>query len=70
MSHTAKQTLVLIAGVAVLFIVIAVMVLRIMPAPHMPADYLIAGSLATLVSLVLLFAVLFGLSSNTFRKRR
>lgn len=70
MSHNGKQILVLIAGVAVLFVVITVMILRVMPGPHTPADYLITGSLATLVSLVLLFAVLFGLSSTTFLKRR
>lgn len=70
MSRSGKQTLVLIAGVLVLFAATAALMLRLMPGPHNPADYMVVGSLAALVSLVLLFAVLFGLSANTFTKRR
>lgn len=70
MSRSGKQILVLVAGVLVLFAVVSALMLRVMPGPHNPADYMVVGSLAALVSLVLLFAVLFGISSSTFTKRR
>jgi hypothetical protein len=39
------------AGLVVLFLSIAALMLLVMPKPHGPADYMIAGSVATFVTL-------------------
>jgi hypothetical protein len=67
------RTLVLVLGVLCVFGVVAAIMIKVMPAPLKDSDYLVIGSVATLVSLLTLF---FGLvstslkSSNTFFKRR
>jgi hypothetical protein len=67
------KTLVLVLGVLCVFGVVAAIMLKVMPAPLKDSDYLVIGSVATLVSLLTLF---FGLvstsmkSSDTFFKRR
>ena len=59
------------AGVCV-FIVVAAVMLKVMPAPLRDYDYMIAGSVATLVALLVLFLVLIATmrSSDIFFKRR
>lgn len=60
-------------GAAILFAVIAGVLLRIMPQPLRPVDFLVAGAIATMVSLLALFAALIGTSKQRnvfFRKRR
>jgi hypothetical protein len=67
------RTLVLVSGVLCVFVVVAAIMLKVMPAPLKDSDFLVIGSVATLVSLLTLF---FGLvstslkSSDTFFKRR
>jgi hypothetical protein len=43
-------------GAALVFLVFAVALIRVLPAPHTRADYLIVGSLATLAALIAIFA--------------
>ena len=57
-------------GVLILFVLAVVALLRIVPAPHTPADYLMAGSVATMLALLVLFALLVGLAPGTFFRRR
>jgi hypothetical protein len=70
MKPETKRLFALVAAIAAIFLATTLLMLGVMPPPHTPADYLVIGSLATLVSLVLLFAVLFGFSPGTFTKRR
>ncbi len=61
-----------LAGVLV-FAAVAVIMLKVMPTPLKDSDYLIIGSVSTMVSLVTLFAVLIvtsGKASTVFFKRR
>ena len=55
------------------FAAVAVIMLKVMPAPLKDADYMIIGSVATLVSLLVLFVVVVttsGRASSVFFKRR
>jgi hypothetical protein len=70
MPNSRKKWILPLAGIAVIFTAITLIMLRLMPGPHTAADYLVVGGLATLVSLVLLFALLIGMSPGTFGKRR
>jgi hypothetical protein len=59
--------------VVLVFAAVAVIMLKVMPAPLKDADYLIIGSVATLVSLLALFVVVVmtsGQGSSVFFKRR
>jgi hypothetical protein len=46
----------LAASACLAFATIAVALIRVLPAPHSKADYLIVGTLATLAALITLFA--------------
>ena len=67
------RTLSLALALVLSFAAVAGIMLKLMPAPLKDSDYLVIGSVATLVSLLVLF---FGLvstslkSSDTFFKRR
>lgn len=55
------------------FAAVALIMLKVMPAPFKDADYLIIGSVSTLVSLLVLFVVVVttsGQASSVFFKRR
>lgn len=55
------------------FLVVAAVMLKMMPAPVQNADYLVIGSVATLVSLLVLFRMLVARSMKSpdmFFKRR
>ncbi|MEO8025537.1 MAG: hypothetical protein ABI823_03650, partial [Bryobacteraceae bacterium] len=59
--------------IAVIFALIAVILLNIMPAPLRQTDYMIIGAVSTLVSMLVLFLVLTATTMktpNTFFKRR
>lgn len=62
------------AGAMVLiFAAVAGIMLRLMPAPLKDSDYLVIGTVATLVSMLALFLLLItasGKKSNVFFKRR
>jgi len=67
------RTILLALGVILAFAAVSMIMLKVMPAPLKDSDYLVIGSVATLVSLVLLFVVLIvrsGKASSVFFKRR
>jgi hypothetical protein len=62
-----------IGGIAVLFVVTVFILLRIMPGPHRPTDYLVIGTLATFVCLAAFFVlnlITSGKPGEQFYKRR
>ena len=68
-----RQILLVLGGIFV-FAVAAVVMLQLMPAPLKDTDYLVIGSVATLVSLLVMFLVLIATRLKTpdpfFKKRR
>ena len=58
MQSTLSKILVLAAGVIVIFAAVAAILLQVIPGPHESTDYLVIGTLATFVSLLVLFVVL------------
>jgi hypothetical protein len=67
------RTLPLALATVLVFAAVAVIMLKVMPAPLKDSDYLIIGSVATLVSLLALFVVVVttsGKASSVFFKRR
>ncbi|MBZ5636079.1 MAG: hypothetical protein LAO55_23370 [Acidobacteriia bacterium] len=67
-----RQILLVLGGVCVFAVAAAVMV-AIMPAPLKDSDYLVIGSIATLVSLLVMFLVLIATrlkSPDPFFKKR
>jgi hypothetical protein len=67
------RTLPLALATVLVFTAVAVIMLKVMPAPLKDSDYLIIGSVATLVSLLALFAVVVttsGKASSVFFRRR
>ena len=58
MNSRAVRVAVLAVGMAFIFGCTAVLLLRLIPAPSQASDYLVVGTLATLVTLGALFAVL------------
>jgi hypothetical protein len=64
---------VMLAGAALcIFVVVALVMLAVMPAPLKESDYLIVGSVATIVALLVLFLVTVSTSKSrdVFFKRR
>jgi len=60
-------------ALAVIFAVVAGIMLKLMPSPLKDSDYLVIGTVATLVSMLALFLLLVktsGKQSNIFVKRR
>jgi hypothetical protein len=69
MARTLSMTLALVF----IFAAVAGIMLKVMPAPLKDSDYLIIGSVSTMVSLGLLFVLLIvtsGKASTVFFKRR
>jgi len=68
-----KQILLILGGICV-FGVAAMVMLQLMPAPLKDTDYLVIGSVATLVSLLVMFLILIATRLKTpdpfFKKRR
>lgn len=55
------------------FVVVAFVLLKVMPAPLREFDYMVVGSVATLVALLVMFLVMIATSRSSnvfFRKRR
>lgn len=68
-----RQTVLLIAGAMVIFGIVAALMVQLMPKPLGDSDYLVIGSVSTLVALLVLFLVLVTTrlkSSDTFFKKR
>ena len=60
-------------GLAVLFAITVLILMRVLPGPHKPTDYLVMGGLATFVCLLFLFVVNLitsGDDKEVFFKRR
>jgi len=68
-----KQILLILGGICV-FGVAAMVMLQLMPAPLKDTDYLVIGSVGTLVSLLVMFLILIATRLKTpdpfFKKRR
>jgi len=68
-----RQILLILGGVCVFGVAAAVM-LPIMPAPLKDSDYLVIGSVATLMALLVMFLILIATRMKTpdlfFKKRR
>lgn len=65
-----KKTLLVVTGSLLVFGAVAAVILRFMPQPAEDADYLVAGSVATLVALLVLFLGLVPRSGDVFFKKR
>jgi len=67
------RTLAVALALVFMFAAVAGIMLKVMPAPLKDSDYLIIGSVSTMVSLLLLFVLLIatsGKASSVFFKRR
>ena len=67
------RTISLALALVIIFAAVAGIMLKLMPAPLKDSDYLIIGTVATMVSLAVLFVVLIvisGKASSVFFKRR
>jgi hypothetical protein len=68
-----RQTVLILGGICV-FAVSAAVIVAIMPSPLKDSDYLVIGSIATLVSLLVMFLVLIATRLKSpdpfFKKRR
>ena len=67
----ARAAILVLTGVCA-FAIVAVTMTRVMPAPLKDSDYLIVGSVATLVALLAVFLALIWMtkSANVFFKKR
>jgi ABC-type Fe3+-siderophore transport system permease subunit len=67
-----KRTLPLALAAIMIFVVAALLLLKVMPGPLKDADYLIIGSVATLAAMAVMFVVILATSksSDVFFKRR
>jgi amino acid permease len=68
-----KRGLMLAAAALCVFVVVAALMLKLVPAPLKESDYMVVGSVATLVALGVLFLVLVSTtlkSSDVFFKKR
>jgi hypothetical protein len=73
MALTASRWLILVTAVVLVFGVTVAIALQVVPGPHSETDYLVIGSVATLLSLVVVFVVLMLTSQKAtdlfFRRR-
>ena len=63
----------IVVGITLVFLVVAAIMLKVLPGPHSPTDYLVIGASATMVSMGALFVVLitgFVKNPNVFYKKR
>jgi len=58
MQSSPLKILVLALGLIIVFATVAAVLLQVVPGPHGSTDYLVIGTLATFVSLLVLFVVL------------
>ena len=69
-----SRVAVLITGMIVIFTLVSAVMLAILRAPHKQIDYLVAGVVATLACMLVLFLVLIRTSMKTanpfYRKRK
>jgi CDP-diglyceride synthetase len=65
-----QKTIVVALGALLVFAAVAAVIVRFMPQPVEDSDFLIAGSVATLVALLVLFLGLVPRSGDVFVKKR
>jgi hypothetical protein len=65
-----KKTILVVGGALLVFGAVVALILRFMPQPIEDSDYLVAGSVATLVGLLVLFLGLVPRSGDVFFKKR
>ncbi len=65
-----RRTGILIIGLIVIFAVVVALMLRLLPGPHRPSDYMVIGTFATLACLALVFVVLLRTEKRPQRRRR
>lgn len=58
MNHRAGRILILALIIVATFASVALVMSRVIPTPHKDTDYLVIGTVATFVSLLVLFVVL------------
>ena len=58
MTERIKRSVLLLGAAVLVLAALAACVLRIMPPPHRPFEYMIAGTAATAVALAVTFALL------------
>ena len=65
-----KKTAVVVVGALLVFSAVAAIILHFMPEPIEDSDFLVAGSVATLIALLVLFLGLVPRSGDVFIKKR
>ena len=65
-----KKTVLVVVGALLVFGAVAAIILRFMPEPIEDSDFLVAGSVATLIALLVLFLGLVPRSGDVFIKKR
>ena len=69
-----RRPLMLAAAGVCVFVIVAATMLKFLPLPHKESDYMVIGSVATLVALVVMFIVLISTSMRAkdvfFRRRK
>jgi hypothetical protein len=69
-----RRPLMLAAAGVCVFVIVAATMLKFLPQPHKESDYMVIGSVATLVALVVMFIVLISTSMRAkdvfFRRRK
>ena len=69
-----RRPLMLAAAGLCVFVIVAATMLKFLPQPHKESDYMVIGSVATLVALVVMFIVLISTSMRAkdvfFRRRK
>ena len=58
MSPVAARVAILTVSAVIVFGVVGATLLRVLPGPHQPADFLVIGTLATLATLAALFVAI------------
>ena len=65
-----KKTILVALGALLVFGAVSAILLRFMPEPIEDSDYLVAGSVGTLIALIVLFVGLVPRSGDIFFKKR
>jgi len=65
-----KKIVLVVVGALLVFGAVAAIILRFMPEPIEDSDFLVAGSVATLIALLVLFLGLVPRSGDVFIKKR
>jgi multisubunit Na+/H+ antiporter MnhF subunit len=60
----------LIIGTALMFVITVLILLRVLPGPHKSTDYLVIGTLATFVCLLVVFLIVGTAKRNESYKTR